>query len=109
MSVKPLYNPFNPGVYNISVNNPVIKNQETIIYINGSIPTPCHEIFQHNIQFDVNYHQIIRITLWADSNSNGCIEILGYYSYEIPFTFPNNGTWVIICHGKYLIFNVSES
>jgi len=87
-------------IESVSIEEPLIKDEETTIMLNGWLPNSCWEYPEHH-EIEINTHnKIIMIYLWAANHGGICLQYIRYFHYNISITFPSSGSWSIYCNGK---------
>lgn len=102
----PNYNPINPYreyrlayVDSINIEGTPIVAQEITINIKGNLPNPCWDIDKHDLTVSTS-NRLIKISLWGvnEDISQGCVDLLHHFNYNLQVVFPISGNWTIKCN-----------
>ena len=89
-------------VSSVSIEEPLIKDEETTIIINGGISSNCWKSpIYHEVDIYTNT-KVVMIYLRA-AYENPCYDMIGLpreYHYNISLIFPSSGSWSIYVNGK---------
>lgn len=87
-------------VNSVMVKDTPQKGVETIIQINGSLPSSCNTLFYHYTLID-DLSNEVNIFLWDSHPLNAaCLPIVIDYTYELSIIFPSSGYWKVSCNYK---------
>ncbi|MFX1314746.1 MAG: hypothetical protein ACFE9T_02710 [Promethearchaeota archaeon] len=84
-------------VTSISIEGNPVKNEESIITLNGELPSSCWKLKFHETKIYMRYKLVV-IKLWASYYNGPCVEIFSYFHYNVSVTFPSSGKWEISCN-----------
>lgn len=84
-------------VTSISIEETLVKDEESIIILHGELPNSCWKLEFHETHIYTSYKLVV-ITLWASYENGACLTIMGYFHYNVSVTFPSSGNWEISCN-----------